>query len=112
MMAPTAILASQHEINFKNILEQYGIKCELLISGMTAKNKRETLERLANGEIDIIIGTHAILEENVVFKNLGLVITDEQHRFGVNQRGILTEKGSSVDVLVMTATPIPRTLAF
>ena len=111
MMAPTAILASQHEINFKNILEQYGIKCELLISGMTAKNKRETLERLANGEIDIIIGTHAILEENVVFKNLGLVITDEQHRFGVNQRGILTEKGSSVDVLVMTATPIPRTLA-
>ena len=111
MMAPTAILASQHEINFKNILEQYGIRCELLISGVSAKNKREILERLKNGEIDIIIGTHAVLEENVVFKNLGLVITDEQHRFGVKQRAILTEKGNSVDTLVMTATPIPRTLA-
>ena len=111
MMAPTAILASQHEINFKTILEQYGIRCELLISGITAKNKRETLKRLENGEIDIIIGTHAVLEENVVFKNLGLVITDEQHRFGVKQRAVLTEKGKSVDTLVMTATPIPRTLA-
>ncbi len=111
MMAPTAILASQHEINFKNILEQYGIRCELLISGVTAKNKREILERLENGEIDIIIGTHAVLEDNVVFKNLGLVITDEQHRFGVKQREVLTEKGKSVDTLVMTATPIPRTLA-
>lgn len=111
MMAPTAILASQHENNFKNILEQYGIKCELLISGVTAKNKREILERLETGKIDILIGTHALLEENVVFKNLGLVITDEQHRFGVKQRGVLTEKGKSVDTLVMTATPIPRTLA-
>ena len=111
MMAPTAILASQHEINFKNILEQFGIRCELLISGITAKNKREILERLEDGEIDIIIGTHAVLEENVVFKNLGLVITDEQHRFGVKQRAVLTEKGKSVDTLVMTATPIPRTLA-
>ena len=111
MMAPTAILATQHEINFKNMLEQYGIRCELLVSGITAKNKREILERLASGEIDIIIGTHAVLEENVVFKNLGLVITDEQHRFGVKQREVLTEKGDSVDTLVMTATPIPRTLA-
>ena len=111
MMAPTAILASQHEINFKNILEQYGIRCELLVSGITAKNKREILERLGNGEIDILIGTHAVLEENVVFKNLGLVITDEQHRFGVKQREVLTDKGKSVDTLVMTATPIPRTLA-
>jgi len=111
MMAPTAILASQHEINFKKMLEQYGIRCELLVSGITAKNKREILERLASGEIDIIIGTHAVLEENVVFKNLGLVITDEQHRFGVKQREVLTEKGDSVDTLVMTATPIPRTLA-
>ena len=111
MMAPTAILASQHEINFKKILEPYGIRCELLISGVTAKNKKDILERLQNGEIDILIGTHALLEENVVFKNLGLVVTDEQHRFGVRQRGILTEKGKSVDTLVMTATPIPRTLA-
>jgi len=111
MMAPTAILASQHEINFKKILEPYGIKCELLISGITAKNKKDILERLENGEIDILIGTHAVLEENVNFKNLGLVITDEQHRFGVKQREILTEKGKSVDTLVMTATPIPRTLA-
>lgn len=111
MMAPTAILASQHLINFKKMLEKYNINCELLVSGITAKNKKEILERLKNGEIDILIGTHAVLEDNVVFKNLGLVITDEQHRFGVKQRAILTEKGKSVDILVMTATPIPRTLA-
>lgn len=111
IMAPTAILATQHLENFKNILEELNIKCELLISGITKKKKEELLERLANGEIDILIGTHAIIEENVIFKNLGLVVTDEQHRFGVKQRTKIAEKGQNPDVLVMTATPIPRTLA-
>jgi len=110
-MAPTAILASQHLESFEGILSQYGIKCELLIGSVTKKKKEEMLERLKNGEIDILIGTHALLEENVVFKNLGLVVTDEQHRFGVRQRGVITSKGENPDVLVMTATPIPRTLA-
>ena len=111
IMAPTAILASQHLETFMDVLGDSGIRCELLISGITKKKKTELLERLENGEIDIIIGTHALLEENVVFKNLGLVVTDEQHRFGVRQRSIITEKGNNPDVLVMTATPIPRTLA-
>ena len=111
IMAPTAILASQHLENFKNILEKLGIKCELLISGITKKKKEEILERLKNGEIDILIGTHAIIEDNVIFKKLGLVVTDEQHRFGVKQRTKIAEKGENPDVLVMTATPIPRTLA-
>lgn len=111
IMAPTAILATQHLENFKNILENLGIKCELLISGITKKKKEDILQRLENGEIDILIGTHAIIEENVVFKSLGLVVTDEQHRFGVKQRTKIAEKGTNPDVLVMTATPIPRTLA-
>ncbi len=111
IMAPTAILATQHLENFKNILENLGIKCELLISGITKKKKEDILQRLENGEIDILIGTHAIIEENVIFKNLGLVVTDEQHRFGVKQRTKIAEKGENPDVLVMTATPIPRTLA-
>lgn len=111
IMAPTAILATQHLENFQNLLEQLHIKCELLISSITKKKKEELLERLANGDIDILIGTHAIIEENVVFKNLGLVVTDEQHRFGVKQRTKIAEKGKNPDVLVMTATPIPRTLA-
>ena len=111
IMAPTAILATQHLENFKNILENLGIRCELLISGITKKKKEDILERLKNGEIDILIGTHAIIEENVIFKNLGLVVTDEQHRFGVKQRTKIAEKGKNPDVLVMTATPIPRTLA-
>ena len=111
IMAPTAILATQHLESFNEILKDSGIKCELLISGITKKKKEEILERLANGDIDILIGTHAILEENVVFKNLGLVVTDEQHRFGVRQRSIIAQKGENPDVLVMTATPIPRTLA-
>ena len=110
-MAPTAILATQHLENFKKILDKLDIKCELLISGITKKKKAELLERLAKGEIDILIGTHAIIEENVIFKNLGLVVTDEQHRFGVKQRTKIAEKGQNPDVLVMTATPIPRTLA-
>lgn len=111
IMAPTAILATQHLENFKKIFDELDINCELLISGITKKKKAQVLERLANGEIDIIIGTHALLEENVVFKKLGLVVTDEQHRFGVKQRTKIVEKGQNPDVLVMTATPIPRTLA-
>ena len=111
IMAPTAILVSQHLESFTQILGAYGIKCELLISNITKKRKEEMLERLKIGEIDVIIGTHALLEENVVFKNLGLVVTDEQHRFGVKQRGTIVAKGNNPDTLVMTATPIPRTLA-
>ncbi len=111
IMAPTAILATQHLENFKKIFYEFDIKCELLISAMTKKKKTELLERLANGEIDIVIGTHALLQENVEFKSLGLAVTDEQHRFGVKQRTTIVEKGQNPDVLVMTATPIPRTLA-
>lgn len=110
IMAPTSILATQHLESFTNILEPFGIKCELLISNMTKKKKEEVIERLKKGEIDVLVGTHSILEENIVFKNLGLVVTDEQHRFGVNQRSVISAKGKNVDTLVMTATPIPRTL--
>lgn len=111
VMAPTAILASQHLESFTEVLSKYGIKCELLVSSITKKKKDEILEKLQSGEIDVLIGTHAILEDNVIFKNLGLVVTDEQHRFGVRQRSTIATKGNNPDVLVMTATPIPRTLA-
>ena len=111
IMAPTSILASQHLESFKEILEKFGIRCELLISNISAKKKKEIIEQIENGEIDVVIGTHSILQDNVKFKNLGLVITDEQHRFGVNQRSTIGAKGKNVDKLVMTATPIPRTLA-
>ena len=111
IMAPTSILATQHLESFEAILSKYSIKCELLLGSTTKKKKEDILERLKSGEIDIIIGTHSLLEENVVFKNLGLVITDEQHRFGVRQRSTIAAKGKNPDVLVMTATPIPRTLA-
>lgn len=110
IMAPTSILATQHLESFTQILEPFGIRCELLISNMTKKKKDEVIEKLKQGEIDVLIGTHSILEENIVFKNLGLVVTDEQHRFGVNQRSVISAKGKNVDTLVMTATPIPRTL--
>lgn len=111
IMAPTAILASQHLETFNENLFSTGIRCELLISGISKKKKEDILTRLKNGEIDILIGTHAVFEDNVEFKNLGLVVTDEQHRFGVRQRSRLAQKGQNPDVLVMTATPIPRTLA-
>ena len=111
IMAPTAILADQHLKNFTKMLEPFGIRCELLVSSVTKKNKELILERLKNGEIDILIGTHALLEDNVIFKNLGLVVTDEQHRFGVKQRATIVAKGNNPDVIVMSATPIPRTLA-
>ena len=111
VMVPTAILAKQHLQNFNKMLSKFSIKCELLVSGISKKQKEDILDRLRSGKIDIIIGTHALLEENVVFKNLGLVITDEQHRFGVRQRETINTKGNNPDVLVMSATPIPRTLA-
>ena len=111
ILAPTAILASQHLESFNDILSKYNIKSELLIGSVTKKKKEEILKRLKDGEIDILIGTHALLEENVEFKNLGLVVTDEQHRFGVRQRSTIVARGKNPDVLVMTATPIPRTLA-
>ena len=110
IMAPTSVLATQHLDGFQEVLNQFGIRCELLVSNVTKKKKNEILEKLEKGEIDILIGTHALLEENVVFKNLGLVVTDEQHRFGVRQRKIISEKGNNPDVLAMSATPIPRTL--
>lgn len=111
MMAPTSILAAQHLESFRQILDKFNIRCELLLGNTTKKKKEDILERLKNGEIDILIGTHSLLEENVIFKNLGLVVTDEQHRFGVRQRSTIASKGKNPDVLVMTATPIPRTLA-
>ena len=111
IMAPTAILASQHIEEFKKVLEPYGIKCELLLGGTRKKLREEILQKLKNGEIDVLVGTHSLLVEDVEFKNLGFVVTDEQHRFGVKQRTKIVEKGQNPDVLVMTATPIPRTLA-
>ncbi len=111
IMAPTAILAEQHMQEFSKVLEPFGIKCELLLGGTRAKKRREILEELENGTIQVLIGTHALLVEDVIFHNLGLVVTDEQHRFGVRQRSSIVAKGNHPDVLVMTATPIPRTLA-
>ena len=111
IMAPTAILAVQHFEEFKKILEPFKINIELLLGSTKPKKRKEILEDLANGEIDILIGTHALLTENVLFNKLGLVVTDEQHRFGVKQRETIIAKGLNPDVLVMTATPIPRTLA-
>lgn len=111
MMAPTEILAKQHYETLDKFLNQFNIKCGLLIGSLNKKAKKNVLDKLLNKEIDIIVGTHALLEEEVVFNNLGLVITDEQHRFGVKQRETLNTKGKNPDILVMTATPIPRTLA-
>lgn len=111
LMAPTEILAQQHYESFTETFEDIGINVELLTGSVTKKQKEGILQRARDGEIDILIGTHALIEDNVEFKNIGLVITDEQHRFGVRQRGKLSSKGESPDILVMTATPIPRTLA-
>lgn len=110
-MAPTEILAEQHFRSLTELLEPLGMHVGLLTGSMTAKQKREVCARLKLGEIDLLIGTHALLSENVEFFDLALVITDEQHRFGVEQRSALTSKGDAVHVLVMSATPIPRTLA-
>lgn len=110
-MVPTEVLATQHYASLRNMLEPYGVRIGLLTGSLTAKQKREGKERLAAGEWDIVVGTHAILQDNVTFQNLALVITDEQHRFGVRQRENLSEKGDEPHVLAMSATPIPRTLA-
>lgn len=111
LMAPTEILAEQHFKTFSTFFEGTGMNCELLTGSLSKKRKDDVRARLQNGEIDIIIGTHALLSDNVLFNSLGLVITDEQHRFGVAQRSALSDKGKSPHVLVMSATPIPRTLA-
>ena len=110
-MVPTEVLAMQHKESLEAMLTPYGVKIGLLIGSMTAKEKREGKQKLADGEWDIVVGTHAILQDNVEFSNLALVITDEQHRFGVRQREKLMEKGEAPHVLAMSATPIPRTLA-
>lgn len=111
LMAPTEVLAYQHYESIKNILMGTDIRIDILSGSMKKKEKDEVVEKLKNGKIDFIIGTHALLSDNVIFKNLGLVITDEQHRFGVNQRASLKNKGLLPDVLYMSATPIPRTFA-
>ncbi|MGN0404775.1 MAG: ATP-dependent DNA helicase RecG, partial [Bariatricus sp.] len=113
MMAPTEVLAKQHYESVTELFETYHIplKAELLTGSMTAKEKRLAYERIANGEVQIILGTHALIQEKVVYQNLALVVTDEQHRFGVRQREALAGKGKIPHILVMSATPIPRTLA-
>ena len=111
MMAPTELLAKQHLSSMKKVFDPLGIKTRLLCGSMKTAEREKVLHDLAEGKVDILVGTHALIQPDVKFKNLGLVITDEQHRFGVNQRALLTEKGKNPNVLVMTATPIPRTLA-
>ena len=109
LMAPTEILIKQHYENIEKILPDVNI--EILTGSTTKKDRDKIIENLKNGQIDILLSTHSVLNDDVVFKNIGLVVTDEQHRFGVNQRKNLQNKGENVDVLYMSATPIPRTLA-
>ena len=111
LMAPTEILANQHYLGIKERLEKIGLRVELLTSSIKGKKKNEILEDIANGDVDIVIGTHSLIEDDVIFKKLGLIVIDEQHRFGVNQRNKLREKGFLGNLLVMSATPIPRSLA-
>ena len=111
LMAPTEILAQQHYQNSKELFKKYNIDIALLTGKTKTKEKKEIYEKLKNGTIDFIIGTHALFTDDVIYKNLGLVITDEQHRFGVNQRSNLKNKGITPDILYMSATPIPRTYA-
>ena len=110
-MAPTEILAEQHLATLRGFLSPFGLRVEKLTGSMTAKEKKELKSALASGEVDLVVGTHALLTADVEFADLALVVTDEQHRFGVNQRGALSAKGQTPHVLVMSATPIPRTLA-
>ncbi len=111
LMVPTEILAEQHADSLVSLLQPFDITVGLLTSSVTGKKRRELLALLETGKIDILVGTHALIQDEVIYHRLGLVITDEQHRFGVDQRRILREKGEYPDVLFMTATPIPRTLA-
>ena len=110
MLAPTEILARQHAATLADRLEPFGVNVTLLVGGMKAKEKRIALEAIADGRANLVVGTHAVLTDTVEFKNLGLAIVDEQHRFGVRQRGLLAGKAQSPHLLVMSATPIPRTL--
>lgn len=109
-MAPTEILAEQHYYTFKKFLEGLNVRFELLTSSVNKKRRKDIIKRVESGEIDILIGTHSLLDKEIRFKNLTLAIIDEQHRFGVRQRSTLRQKGEKIDMLVMTATPIPRTL--
>lgn len=111
LMAPTEILAEQHANTLEEWFRPFGVSVALLTGSVKGKRRKEVLKRLVDGEIDILIGTHALIQPEVLFKSLGLVITDEQHRFGVDQRRVLKDKALNPDVLFMTATPIPRTLA-
>ena len=111
LMVPTEILARQHYSEISERFKKLGYSTELLLGSLTPKQKKKIYEKLESGECDIVIGTHAIISEGVNFSNLGLVITDEQHRFGVNQRAVVKEKSKRAHMLVMSATPIPRTLA-
>ena len=111
LMAPTEILAAQHYLAARRLFAASGYRVELLVSGLKPAEKRAAVERVQSGEAQLVVGTHALLEDPVGFARLGLVIVDEQHRFGVLQRKRLIEKGAMPDVLVMTATPIPRTLS-
>jgi ATP-dependent DNA helicase RecG len=111
LMAPTEILAEQHYINLSDLLTKIGIEVTLLTSSIKIKEKKEIIRKIAGGEAKLIFGTHALIEENIVFNNLGLAVVDEQHRFGVMQRAALVNKGVNPDFLVLSATPIPRTMA-
>lgn len=111
LMVPTEILAEQHMRSLKKLFEPFGIEVALLVGSMRERDRKDLLAGLQSGMIDIVVGTHALIQEDVFFRELGLVVTDEQHRFGVEQRSILRRKGMHPDVLTMTATPIPRTLA-
>ncbi|MBN1780642.1 ATP-dependent DNA helicase RecG [bacterium] len=111
LMAPTEILAEQHYLTLHDWLEQFGVQVALFKGGQPSRERTDLLSRLANGEIQVAVGTHALVQEGIEFHKLGLVVIDEQHRFGVLQRAFLRKKGIAPDVLVMTATPIPRTLA-
>ena len=111
MMAPTEVLAAQHYESAVRLMEPLGVRVGFLAGSLTAKQRRDVYERIQLGLIDVVIGTHALIQEGVEYARLGLVITDEQHRFGVRQRAALAAKSEMPNVLVMTATPIPRTLA-
>ena len=111
LMAPTEVLATQHYFSIKKMLDKFNIAVELITGSMTKKEKEKIYKRVQNKEIDLLIGTHSLLNENIIFNNLGLVITDEQHRFGVHQRFILEDKSKCPDILYLSATPIPRTYA-
>ena len=111
LMAPTEVLANQHYNNITNLFKDYNINIKLLTGNIKAKERKELLKELKDNKIDILIGTHALFSDDVIYNNLGLVITDEQHRFGVNQRSSLKNKGITPDILYLSATPIPRTYA-